>query len=264
MRLRMAVLAAVVAVAVLAVPASAQMMWSFSWTGVNIQGEESFGTGASGSGVFTLVGSELTLHLTSTSSMEHALGHMLAGAVWDMTGMSITSGQVGVGTSARIAGGSSLVGEIPPGWSGNDLSGEWAWNQGDLESLWDTGYRPPGGSIGEYGVSGIGNGAFGAQDLFDTGATNWFGGTPPDGPDGMIVGPGNPLNTDGLPGVAFIENRMAFRWQVAVSGTPNITNFNPFFGTDGAFAIPEPGAVFLLGFGLAGIGFVSLKRRKIG
>jgi hypothetical protein len=235
--------------------------WTFNWSGMEVQGEDPFG-GAAGSAVFNLTASQLTLTLTSTSSGEQALGHLLSGFVWDQSGFMITSGHDGVGTSALINGGSLLVGKDATG--DTDLSGEWAW--GDMVATnWGSMWLPASGSVGAYGVGAVGaDGGFGSGDLFDTGAPNLFDNQPPDGIAGSIVGPGNPLNTDGFPNNGpFVENSMVFTWTVSgVDGGETITNANPFFGTDGAFAVPEPSAVILLGAGLAGFGLFSLRRKK--
>lgn len=273
MRATKTILIAVAVMAMSAGAASAQIIAMFSWSGVQIQGEQAFGAGASGTAVFEFVGaSTLKLTLTSTSVGEQANGHLLSGAVWDIGGFSITSGHDGVGTGAMVSAGSSKVvgangiaqANGPVNLVDTNISGDWTWTNGLSSGGWTSSFLPLSGTVGDYGVSAVGaDGGFGSMDKFNNGKAPTMGeNTPPDGINGSIVGLGNPLTTDGLPNDILVSNSVMFTWTITGKGGGNdtITNFNPFFGTDGAFAVPEPTSLILLGGGLTA--FALRRRRK--
>ena len=62
-----------------------------------------------------------------------------------------------------------------------------------------------------------------------------------------------------------VENQMVFTFTILQSfSVYDITNVQPFFGTDGAFRVPEPSSVLLLGSGLMGLGLWSWRWRRRG
>jgi hypothetical protein len=60
-----------------------------------------------------------------------------------------------------------------------------------------------------------------------------------------------------------VQSSVIFTWGISGVGGDDeeITNFNPFFGTDGPFAVPEPTTLMLLGGGLAVAGMRRRKKR---
>ena len=83
-------------------PAQAESVKLFSWSGNPIVGEDPDFL-PSGSAVFYITGSTLTITLTNTSPQLTSIGQVLTGLTWDMTGASLMP------VSALIAAGSELV-----------------------------------------------------------------------------------------------------------------------------------------------------------
>ena len=94
--------------------------YDLSWSGLPIVGENP-GFLPSGSAVFDVMGTTLTITLTNnnTSPPIQAIGEVLSGLTWDITDSSVSL----TGVSALIASGSSLVGVGAT--TDTDLSSEW-------------------------------------------------------------------------------------------------------------------------------------------
>jgi hypothetical protein len=257
-----------VAVVAFAGSATAQT-WSFAWAGLQVQGETDPFSGAYGTAEFTLTSSTLTLVLTSNSTDEFAIGQLLSGVLWDQSGFMITNDRGAAPftpASATITSGSQLVGKDAT--TDTDLSGEWAWSD-QVAANWMSIWTPSVGTVGNYGVSATGaDGGFGSDDLFDGAAPNLFDNQPPDGINSSIMGPGPFRTTDGFAAgpnykVTLVQNSMTFVWDVSgVDGDEEIFNVNPIFGTDGAFLVPEPTTLILLGGGLTAFGVIRRRRQR--
>ena len=232
---------------------------TFTWGGLPIEGEELTSYNEillpSGSAEFQISDSVLTIILTNTTSQTiDAIGQVLAGLTWDITtdgDVSLTPGE------ALIAYGSELVGVGANG--DTDLSSEWGFKD-DLAAG-----SSPSGPIGSFGISAVGDvnfvDTFGPGDRFDT-ESNLFGPGSPGGIDAAIVGPNVDLTGGGFTSQGpLVQDAMIFTFDITgdlVLG--EIGNVQPFFGTDGAFLVPEPATMILVGFGL--IGLAGLGRKK--
>ncbi|MBI1927244.1 PEP-CTERM sorting domain-containing protein [Candidatus Poribacteria bacterium] len=232
-------------------PLFATVIHTATWSGLPVVGEDP-NVRPSGSAVFDVTGSTLTITLTNdTSDTLTAIGQVLSILTWDITdaGVTLTPG------SALIASGSSLVGTGAT--LDTDLSREWAFKS-----------NISAGSLGSFGIGAVGDilfgtDTFGVGDRFDT-SGNLFGPDSPDGIDAAIVGPNVDLTADGFPTQGpLVQNKMNFTF--TISGTLDageITNVQPLFGTDGAPVIPEPSTIVLLGIGLLGLVAIGRKKRK--
>lgn len=237
--------------------ASADPM-EFSWGGAPIVGEDpSFLP--SGTAQFTVNGNLLTIVLSNTSSQQMTgLGQILTGLTWDVSGSpgALMSG------SATIGAGSGLVG---PASGTTNLSGEWGY-QGNL-----TAGSSPSGAIGSHGVSAVGDVNLGADTYGPSSRFNTSSNL--SGPSSGSLGGvdygilGSNVNVSASPFLnqgPYVQGNspgtmvFTFNFTGAVGA---ITNVQPFFGSDGAFLIPEPVTFILWGAGLTGLGGY-LRRRK--
>ncbi len=227
---------------------------SFSWSNSAIVGEDpSFLP--SGSAVFTIADSTLTILLTNdTSQTIRSAGQVLTGLTWDISnGVTLTPG------TALIAESSQL---IHPLNGARDLSGEWAFRD-DLSAG-----SSPTDPLGTYGIGAMGDinfGAdtFGVRDCFALGTdgkcASIFGIQNLNGVDAGIVGPN--FSPNGGFGGPVVQNEMIFEFYFT-GPNPIIDNGQPLFGTDGATLVPEPASLLLLGSGLLGLGFFRRKNKK--
>ncbi len=198
-------------------------------------------------------GNILKITLTNTSEEIDEIGQALAGLTWDITDPLVSLDPL----SALISPGSSLVGEGAT--DETDLSSEWGFKD-DLAAG-----SSPSGPIGFFGISAVGDvnfvDTFGPGDRFDTGS-NLFGPGSPSKIDAAIVGPNVDLTGGGFTSQGpLVQDAMIFTFDITgdlVLG--EIGNVQPFFGTDGAFLVPEPATMILVGFGL--IGLAGLGRKK--
>jgi hypothetical protein len=230
-------------------PLSATLIGGSSWSGAYIMGEDSSFL-PSGSALFDLTGNTLEITLTNTTTQViSANWQVLTGLSWDGS-LSLTP------VSAVISSGSL---EGPGATVDTNLSSEWGFKNLNAGSS-------PSGPIGSYGISAVGdvnNGAdsFEPKDRFDT-SGNLFG--PPSGSlngvDAGIIGLPASFNPNGGFQGPVVSNQMKFTFTVSNPNSLNISNIQPFFGSDGAFLVPEPATMLLLGTGL--IGMAAIGRRK--
>jgi hypothetical protein len=220
----------------------------------------------------------LTLTYITGSRDLITIGEALSSATFELGGYTGTLGAV----SAIVASGSSLTGTNLNNWTNaanwaglsvNDVSGYWKFKDSVDTSL----VHPDGGTIGGYGVSGVGdllNGldSFGNGDIIDssktlpkTGADTETDDTFKAGQgDFMIVPTGTDFTKDGFTSqgpMVMTQLDITFNF----SGSDDLTsamvgNVDFYFGTDGQPIVPEPGTLGL--FGLALGGFWLWRRRR--
>lgn len=247
--------AALVALQILLNPQPSSAVSIFEGSGTN---PETGGGGVSGQAQFTLVGSTLTLVLTSTTTANHAKGDDLTGIAFNIatnptlsysesTGIALTSGH-SIFTNSTTVNNATVLG------------GSWTNNLGATP-------------LGNYGVAATGfNGAFSAA-----GITTGTG-----GPDYGIVGPNVTFTGGGFSGSAFPLAKSSLTFTFSVIGgsmtESDIQNVKFLFGTAGNGIVdgtctncttpppllhsPEPSTVFLLGSGLAGLAAWRWRRRQ--
>jgi hypothetical protein len=225
----------------------------FTWAGSTIEGGDP-GFTPSGSALFDISGSTLTVTLTNTTTQTlTSLGQVLTILTWDITDGGVMLVPV-TAIIPVIPVGSSLMGAGATG--DTDLSGEWGFKD-DLAagSTWD-------GPIGSFGISAVGDvnfgvDTFGKGDVFPNG-TNLFGPSSGSlgGIDGGIVGPNVDFTSGGFVNQGpVVQNQIVFEFDIT-GGTlsyDEITNVRPLFGSDGV-SLPEPSTLFLL---LSGTGILA-------
>jgi hypothetical protein len=233
---------------------------TFTWGGAPILAGDDPSFFPSGTAVFEVNGSTLTLTLTNTTTQPvTAAWQALSGLTWDISnGVTLTA-------VSAVVGGSSIL--LNPPFVATDLSGEWAFRD-DISAG-----SSPSGPLGTYGIGAIGDinfgvDTFGSKDCFATDPSNndkcdsVFGKVGPGGIDAAIVGPN--FSPNGGFGGPVVQNEMVFTFNIT-NGTltqDEITNVQALFGTDGAPAIPEPATLLLLGSGLLGMGLLGRKKLK--
>ncbi|HKB02700.1 MAG TPA: XDD4 family exosortase-dependent surface protein [Gemmataceae bacterium] len=224
-------------------------------------------TGSSGnlsaSATFEVVGNNLQITLTNTSTFEtNVPADVLTAIFFDIAG-NPTLGN-GVGASVVLAGGANVINGSQP--AGGIVGGEFAFQQ-DSGGL-------GGGLTQHYGVSSVGLNLFGPGDLFP--GDNLAG---PDSPDGLqyglvsqgaIVpqGNNNPIATDPL-----IQSSVVITLTGAGSNfnLNSISNIRFQYGTalnepsfpprDQLLEAPAPPALVLALTGLACFGGLGFRRR---
>jgi hypothetical protein len=221
-----------------------------------------------GEALFVISDSTLTLTLTYLNTDDPVVGlnQALSGLTWNINPGDEIPDLVGGGTVGltpgsaviNIAGGSSLVGEPIVSFPGDDLSGQWAFED-DLNS----------DLLGSFGVAAVGGDLefvgpddFGSDDIIDPSKT--LVSPSPNGGDFMIVPYTAHLNLDGFPSQGpYVQNSMVFEFGinatngVAFNGDGNngvllanqIVDVTPIFGTAGAPPIPEPHSAVLFTIG---------------
>ncbi len=230
-----------------------------TWSGAPIDGENP-GFLPSGSAVFDISGSLLTVTLTNTSpTAMGGLGEVLTGLTWDISDAGVSLATL----TAVIGPGSSLVGNGATG--DTDLSSEWAFRD-DL----DHGESATGVPLGSYGASSVGDlnfqEAWGPRDRFDT-TTNLFGPASPNGTQAGIVGPQDGANLFDPPfgnKGPWVQNQMVLTFEITGDlEDGDIENIQPIFGTDGATIIPEPATVIIWSLlGMLGFSVGWWRRRR--
>lgn len=188
-----------------------------------------------GSADFTVSGGELTIVLKSESPQEPAIWAALSGLSFD-----ITRTGVGVeGMSAMVSAGSTLV----PA-NGSDIGDQWGFS----DSF----------GFADFGIASVG---------MINGADADFGGVcvggpcaqgAPNGVDYSIVGGMFSLGNDGFANAnnqPLVQSEVTFVFKVGGKNAnqfemADIANVTPYFGTNGAQLIPEPGPLALFSTGL--------------
>ncbi|MFQ5734760.1 MAG: XDD4 family exosortase-dependent surface protein [Planctomycetaceae bacterium] len=242
---------------------------TFTWgdAGLHIVGErpEFIPTG---SAVFDITGSTLTITLTNDSPQQmQSIGEVLSGIAWDITDSTVVLTKL----TATIPAGSRLFNPLHPA---TDLSGEWGFKD-DL----DAGLSSA-GPLGAFGISSVGDvnfgfDTFGPNDRFDP-SQNLFG--PPsgslNGADASIVGAVVDFTKGGFQkhgpvvqgwdGTNAMPGQVVFNFSFTGDLTEDdITNVIPFFGTDGAVLAPEPSSIALLGIGAISLFGYGRRRRRV-
>lgn len=195
-----------------------------------------------GSADFQVGGGQLTIVLTSTSLEEPAIWAALSGLSFDVTLSDVTLTGVSATAEALVPGGGSL-----------DIGSEWGF-----------------GSFGfaDFGIASVGtiNGVdadFGTVCISGPCAQG-----KPNGVDYSIVGNNfNPSN-DGFADTnnqPVVQNQVTFVFDIGGANagaftTADIANATPYFGTNGAPVVPEPGALLVF---IAGFLTVELSRRPL-
>ena len=221
----------------------------FTGSGTN---PETGGGVVSGKAQFTLVGSTLTLVLTSTTTANHPKGDDLTGIAFNIA----TDPTLSFNSSTGIAltSGHSIFTDSTTINNATALGGSWTNNLGATP-------------LGDYGVATSGfSGAFSAA-----GITTGTG-----GPDYGIVGPNVNFTGGGFSGSAFPLAKSSLTFAFSLIGgsmtESDIQNVKFLFGTDGTGIVdgtctscitplpldppvhtPEPSTVLLLASGLAGL-----------
>jgi len=203
--------------------------------------------GLSASASFEVIGSNLRVVLTNTSSADVLVpANVLTGLFFDLNGVGALTP-----VSALLSGGSTVF--FGPNGGGN-VGGEWAYASG---------IAAPGGAT--EGISSAGLGLFGA---FNFGGSDL---TPPTAVNGLNYGitsagdntaTGNAEVTGNVP---LIKNQVTF----TLSGIPagfqldgDIAVVSFQYGTaltEPNVTVPEPGTLLLLGSGLIGLAVYSRK-----
>jgi hypothetical protein len=220
--------------------------------------------------LFQEIGGKLILTLTYSGASKNvsSVNQVLTGLLWDIN-FSLNAEYA---TASDLQNRTRRQGNIEGAFTGNNVSSQW----GFRDDIMNAGLSPL-SPLRHSGVSTIGSINFDPDEGFES----------------HVIGPSETQYTPAIGGVdfgivpldivnfsnppfankgPFVQNNIEFGFEIVnYSGNPldmEITNIQPFFGSEGAPLLdservpltPEPGTLFMLGAGLAGfVGYGSLK-----